>query len=240
MQDGITLNGSPLDINLLVSNEICMKLAKSKLLIDICQYDVDTDLLKMYTADALQRLDQKEFLTYLFSTTEKSLPRTKLIFETFLDNLNINQSEFTEIVSRYLLENSEVVGTLIDFAMEQQKYASILSNNEILVSIVDLISTYTEIALKILFKASINADIADFWKSSDASALLVDEIYSQREGGMQIESFFEDLFHEANEQTILAILPTISALEPLFQRLTTILINRFGDDSHVIHELNNY
>ena len=228
------------DYNLFISNHKCMMLATPRILIDICKFDVDMDIFMNYASEILKEVDQKQFLKSLFDSKKSSLPRTSTLFQKLLDEIRIEVSELNEVISLSILNNPEIVCAMIDDAMNYDNYAQILANNDILFSVVDCLNSNSSYVLSILGKASIHSNISQIWATSDICSLLIDEIISKQERGMEIETFFEDLFMEANDETIIAILPSVSSYEPLLERLAILLEKRFPPDSNVIQTLDQF
>ena len=237
INSGISLENSDVDITPLVTNEACMASTNSRLLIDICGFNVDPNVLVNYVSGTIDRLDKSELMYDLFRIRKESLPRATALFQKLLEVCNISDSDMKDIIRNALIENPEIACELIDNAITNEGYAERFGDKDILIALIDLIETYQESVLSILKKVTLSTDCSEFWATTDACAILIDEIISMREKGITVENFFEELFASASENTIMALIPTVSSIETLIESLAIILRNRFDEDSKIISEL---
>lgn len=237
INSGIWLNNEELDINALVSNKKCMSVADPKLIIDICSLDIDDQMIINVTNSLLQTIDPEHFIECLLDIKEEAIPTAAKTFQRILQTKDIKTENLDYLINRALTDRTETTCKLLDALIPLPGVAEKLVSESILITVTDIVRRYQELALSILFSATIKIDCSAFWRDTDACAILVDEIIMKRECGLTIDKFFNEIACEADENTLIAILPTISACQSLFDYFSDVLHQRFPADSAVIQEL---
>ena len=237
INSGIWLDSEDLDINALLSNQRCISAANPELIVNICNFDVDDQTIITVTSRLLLMVTPEHFIECLFNIKEEAIPTATKIFHRILETNDIPTENLNNLINNALSVKTETTCKLLDALITLPGIAAKLLSESILISIIDIVSRYPDLALSILYSATINMDCTTFWRETEACAILVDEIIMKREAGLTIDKFFYQIAAEADENTLIAILPTISACQMLFDYFSVVLRQRFPNDSGVIREL---